>query len=198
MRRTKRWSAGEAGTGRRVLSLPAAKCHADEVLVVMAGLPSSGKSTLATALAAALPAPVLSVDPVEAAMWRAGVDRGQPTGLAAYVVVEALAREQLAVGHSVVVDAVNDVAEARQQWVDLARRSAVPLRFVEVTCSDPVLHRQRLENRRRGLEGFVEPTWESVQSRRESWASWRHERLVLDSAQPLQDNVHRAVRFVRS
>lgn len=164
----------------------------------MAGLPSSGKSTLATALAAALPAPVLSVDPVEAAMWRAGVDRGQPTGLAAYVVVEALAREQLAVGHSVVVDAVNDVAEARQQWVDLARRSAVPLRFVEVTCSDPVLHRQRLENRRRGLEGFVEPTWESVQSRRESWASWRHERLVLDSAQPLQDNVHRAVRFVRS
>lgn len=35
------------------------------MLVVMAGLPASGKSTLAAALAKVLPAPVLSVDPVE-------------------------------------------------------------------------------------------------------------------------------------
>jgi predicted kinase len=81
------------------------------------------------------------VEAVEAAMWRAGVGRRQPTGLAAYVVVEALTGEQLAVGHSVVVDAVNDVAEARQQWVDLADRLRVPLRFVDVVCSDPVVHR---------------------------------------------------------
>lgn len=164
----------------------------------MAGLPGSGKSAIATALAAALPASVLSVDPVEAAMWRAGVGRAQPTGLAAYCVVEALAAEQLAVGHTVVVDAVNDVAEARQQWVDLAHRSALPLRFVEVTCTDPALHRRRLESRRRGLEGFAEPTWESVQSRRETWAPWQHERLVLDSVLPLGDNVERAVEFLRS
>lgn len=58
-------------------------CQTAYVLIAMAGLPSSGKSTVASALASALPAPVLSVDPVEAAMWRAGVDRAQPTGLAA-------------------------------------------------------------------------------------------------------------------
>ena len=164
----------------------------------MAGLPGSGKSAVATGLGAALPAPVLSVDPVEAAMWRAGVDRAQPTGLAAYYVVEALAAEQLAAGGSVVVDAVNDVAEARRQWVDLAHRSSVPLRFVEVTCTDHALHRHRLESRRRRLEGFGEPSWESVQSRRESWARWHHERLVLDSVQPLRDNVDRAVQFLTS
>lgn len=131
-------------------------------------------------------------------MWRAGVDRGQPTGLAAYVVVESLAAEQLAVGHDVIVDAVNDVAEARQQWADLARRFDVPLRFVEVICSDPVLHRQRLETRRRGIEGFTEPTWVSVQNRRQNWAPWRHERLTLDSVQPLTHNVDTAVQFLRS
>ncbi|MEV5321784.1 AAA family ATPase [Streptomyces sp. NPDC052687] len=53
------------------------------MLIVMAGLPAAGKSSVAEGLGRALPAAVVSVDPVEAAMWRAGVDRGQPTGLAA-------------------------------------------------------------------------------------------------------------------
>jgi len=56
---------------------------ATAVLVAMSGLPGSGKSAVAEDLGRALPAAVLSVDPVEAAMWRAGVDRKQPTGLAA-------------------------------------------------------------------------------------------------------------------
>jgi len=77
-------------------------CDGGGVLVVMAGLPGSGKSAVAEDLAAALGCAVLSVDPVEAAMWRAGVGRDQPTGLAAYVIVEVLAAEQLALGHDVI------------------------------------------------------------------------------------------------
>jgi hypothetical protein len=48
---------------------------------------------------------VLSIDPMEAAMWRAGIGRDEPTGLAAYVVVETLASEILALGQAVIVDA---------------------------------------------------------------------------------------------
>ncbi|NUS77369.1 MAG: AAA family ATPase, partial [Streptomyces sp.] len=66
------------------------------MLVVMAGLPGTGKSSVAEALGRALAAPVVSVDPIEAAMWRAGVGRDQPTGLAAYVVAEAVADGVLA------------------------------------------------------------------------------------------------------
>src|SRR5215469_8216574 len=84
-------------------------CEGGRMLIVMAGLPAAGKSAVAEGLARALGCAVLSVDPVEAAMWRAGVDRDQPTGLAAYVVVEVVAAEQLALGHDVIVDAVNDV-----------------------------------------------------------------------------------------
>jgi hypothetical protein len=39
---------------------------------------------------------VLSVDPIESAMWRAGLDRAQPTGLAAYLVAESIALDSLA------------------------------------------------------------------------------------------------------
>ena len=52
------------------------------VLVVMAGLPGSGRSAVAEDLAKALRCAVLPVDPVEAAMWRSGVSREQPTGIA--------------------------------------------------------------------------------------------------------------------
>lgn len=72
------------------------------MLIAMAGLPGSGKSAVAVELGRRLAAPVVSVDPIEAAMWRAGIDRGQPTGYAAYVVAEAVADGVLALGRTVV------------------------------------------------------------------------------------------------
>ena len=166
------------------------------MLIAMSGLPGSGKSAVAEALGRQLPAPVLSVDPIEAAMWRAGIDRAQPTGLAAYVVVDAIAASILGRGQPVVVDAVNDVPEARAQWRALAARTGVPLRWIEVTCSDPRLHRQRLETRRRDIEGFYEPTWESVQARRAGFDGWTDERLVLDSTMDLKENVRAALDYL--
>ncbi|MDP9864106.1 MULTISPECIES: AAA family ATPase [Streptosporangium] len=163
------------------------------MLIVMSGLPGVGKSSIAQELGRLLPAPVLSVDPVEAAMWRAGVGRGQPTGLAAYVVVEALASDVLALGQTVIVDAVNDAEEAREQWRALARRRGVALRYIEVVCPDRALHRRRLEARQRDIDGFAEPTWASVDARRANFDAWREERLILDSTAPLADNARVAM-----
>ncbi|MFF0309834.1 AAA family ATPase [Streptosporangium sp. NPDC004379] len=168
------------------------------MLIVMSGLPGAGKSSIAQELGRLLPAPVLSVDPVEAAMWRAGIDRGQPTGLAAYVVVEALASDVLALGQTVIVDAVNDAREAREQWRGLARRRSVVLCHIEVTCSDRALHRRRLEGRRRDIDGFVEPAWASVEVRRANFDAWREDRLVLDSTAPLTGNVQIALAHLRA
>ena len=162
----------------------------------MAGLPASGKSALAEALGRALPAPVLSVDPVEAAMWRAGIDRAQPTGLAAYVVVEAVAGAVLGLGQHAIVDAVNDVEPARRQWRDLAAAHGTTQRIVEVVCSDPQLHRSRLESRRRDLPDGFEPTWEQVRRRRDGYRTWTEDRLVVDSVNDLDVNVQAALAYL--
>lgn len=151
---------------------------------------------MAEDLAKALDCAVLSVDPVEAAMWRSGVDRDQPTGLAAYVVVEAIAAEQIALGHDVVVDAVNAVEPARDEWRQLAERTGTLLRFIEVRCSDEREHRRRLESRDRGLGDFREPTWESVQARRSGFSEWNDERLVLDSMLAREDNLRAALDYL--
>jgi chloramphenicol 3-O-phosphotransferase len=55
-------------------------------LVIVSGVPGAGKSTLADALGRELAAPVLSVAPVEAAIWRSGIKPCFETGLAAYEV----------------------------------------------------------------------------------------------------------------
>jgi predicted kinase len=166
------------------------------VLIAMAGLPGAGKSSVAEGLGRALSAPVVSVDPIEAALRRAGVTSGQPTGLAAYLAAEAVADGVLALGQSVIVDAVNAVEAARGQWRALAARYGVRLCFIEVCCSSPTVHRVRLEARHRGIAGFAEPTWADVEACREEFEPWHQERLVLDAMEDLAANIGRALGYV--
>ncbi|GAA4577298.1 AAA family ATPase [Planotetraspora kaengkrachanensis] len=158
------------------------------MLILLSGLPGTGKSTLADALGRALPAAVFSVDPIESVMVAAGLPRGFTTGLAAYGVAQRLTGDHLALGQSVVADAVNDVEEARDAWREIAARNGVRLRVVECVCSDPALHRERLEARDRGL-AIPEPTWDSVQRRREGWRPWPEQTVVADSARSLPENL---------
>ncbi len=80
----------------------------------MSGLPAVGKSALADALGRHLGAPVLSVDPIEAAIWRCGIGPSFQTGVAGYEVAATLAAHQLALGLDVIGDAVNSLEVGRE------------------------------------------------------------------------------------
>jgi predicted kinase len=155
------------------------------MLVVLSGLPGVGKTTIGGTAAEMLTAAYLRIDALEAAMWRAGISREQPTGLAAYVVAEAVAEGCLLAGSSVVVDAVNAVEVARQAWRDLAARTRKPLRIIEVICSDATEHRRRVESRGVDLEGHYVPTWSEVAER--DFEPWKEPRLVVDTIRPLSE-----------
>jgi predicted kinase len=163
------------------------------VLVVLAGLPGSGKSTLARPLARQLRAALVVVDLLEDAMLRAGLPAGEPTGLAAYLAAEVVAGDALAAHVPVVVDAVNAVAPAREQWRALAAHRGVPRAVVEVVCSDPVIHRARLEGRSRGL-ALREPTWADVRAR--DYEPWTEPVLRLDSLDDAEANLGAALLHV--
>jgi hypothetical protein len=79
------------------------------VLVVIGGLPATGKSTLATALARRTSTPYLRVDRIEQAIiaWSA---LSHPVGPVGYAVAHTLAREQLELGLDVIVECVNPTA----------------------------------------------------------------------------------------
>ena len=169
----------------------------------MAGLPGAGKSTIAEVIGNRLGYAVLSVDPIESAILSAGIDDDQPTGLAAYLVAEAIADAALANGQSIIVDAVNAVDPAREQWVDLAEKHGESIRFIEVICSDTELHRERLEARDRNLTHIPEPSWHAVEQSLDDYAEWTGDtaavpRVTLDSVNPLGQTVEEALAFLDS
>ena len=157
-------------------------------LIATSGLPGSGKSTVAEGLARALPAPILSVDPIEAAMWTSGIPKPN-TGIAAYKVAEAMATENLKQGLSIIVDAVNPVEAARMMWRDLANQFGVQVFFIECVCSDLNIHRERIESRVRNIDGMPEVTWARVEQRRNEFEPWHKARLTLDTATEQPDTL---------
>jgi predicted kinase len=166
------------------------------MLMVVAGLPGAGKSTLALDLGQALNCAVLGVDQAEAAMWRAGVSQSGPTHHAAYLVAGALAAEQIALGHHVIVDAVNGPEEARAQWRDLAAQTNADLRLIVVECGDDRIFQDRLAHRIRHIEGFPEPTWAGVLERRAAFPPWTDDRLTINSVNSREANLQAALAYL--
>jgi predicted kinase len=151
---------------------------------------------MAADLGRALNCAVLGVDQAEAAMWRAGVSQSAPTHHAAYLVVGALAAEQLALGHDVIVDAVNGPEPARAQWRNLAGQMDAELKFIVVECGDDHVFRDRIGHRSSNIEGFPEPTWEGVLRRRAEFPPWTDERLTIDSVNSRAANLEAALEYL--
>ena len=164
------------------------------VLVLMSGLPGVGKSAIADAIGERLPAVVIAVDEIEAAILRSGVDRSFETGLAAYRVGAAIAAHQLDLGASVIADAANYLEVGRQIWCAAAARAEI--RVIEVVCSDEAMHKARLTRRERGLEPFPEPDWDDVMRMRQETEPWSLDRLTIDSVRPLDESARLALDYV--
>jgi len=143
------------------------------VLVVFAGPPGTGKTTLSRRLAMDLRAALLRVDVIEAALLRSG-ELSPPLGPVGYVMAQEVAACCLAVGTRTVVDAVNPTAEARAGWRGIAAAAGTALFVFEVVLGDAVEHRRRVEQRQSDLPGLVVPTWQQVVER--DYQPWDVER----------------------
>ncbi len=166
-------------------------------LIVVCGLPCAGKSTVADGLSEKLKFAVLSVDPIESGILKSGIRRSFKTGLAAYLVAETLAAEQLELGLSVIVDAVSPVNEARDLWRNLAKQYGADLVIIECVL-DPVLHKKRVQTRFRGMAGIPEVSWKQVQDRRRAYLKWEEDRLVLDTANSREQNLEYALAYIEA
>lgn len=149
------------------------------MLIVFGGLPATGKTTLARALARERQAVYLRIDTLEQALRESGRLIGD-LGPAGYMAAYALAEENLRLGRMVVADCVNPLAITRQAWRQAATAAGAMIIEIEVMCSDADEHRRRVETRSIDIAGLAPPNWRQVVER--EYEPWDRPPLVVDTA----------------
>ena len=149
------------------------------LLIAFGGLPGTGKTALATAMAKRYAAVYLRIDTIESAI-RATEVRGEGIGPVGYVIAYRIAEDNLRLGRVVVADSVNPLQITRESWSLVARNADAPLVEVEVLCSDRIEHQQRIESRARNLDGLSPLTWATVSHRQ--FEKWSAPHIVIDTA----------------
>ena len=157
------------------------------MLIIIGGLPGSGKTTIARELARQIAAVHIRIDSIEQALRDSGL-LSQPMNDAGYRVGYTIAEDNLRIGRTVIADSVNPLAVTRDAWLAVANRVQVSAIEIEITCSDATEHRQRVERRVSDIAGLRPSTWQEVVNR--NYESWNRERLVIDTAgQSVDENV---------
>ena len=113
-----------------------------------------------------------------------------------YGLLTLLARRQMTLGQSAILDCVVGLAKQREAWRALADEFGAEFFAIETICSDQALHRQRIEGRERGIPGWYELTWENVENSRRNFQDWEGEHLVVDAVHPLAENLERVRAYL--
>ena len=150
------------------------------MLIIFRGLPGTGKTTIARALAERLEAVYLRIDSIEQAIRASNVlPPDADVGLEGYFVACHLAADNLRMGRTVITDSINPDFMTRDAYKAVAETEAVSFLEVELVCSNKTEHRKRIESRKSDIVGLVLPTWPSVVAR--EYESWDRPHLVLDT-----------------
>ncbi|MFT3848229.1 MAG: AAA family ATPase [Propionivibrio sp.] len=151
-------------------------------LYIFAGLPGSGKTTLARRLAQQLRCAYLRIDTVEQALRDLCSCDVQGEG---YQLAYRVAADNLRLGVSVVADSCNPIELTRREWEQVARETHARHVNIELICADIIEHRRRAESREATVPGLRLPTWDQVENRK--YDEWTVERIVIDTSGRIEE-----------
>jgi hypothetical protein len=164
-------------------------------LLLVTGLPGSGKSTIAGAASKDLAAAIIDHDSVMAGLrafpvvWDAMRELDHLAFRSVgWTVMWNLALAELRNGRSVILDGVarkEEVARTRELGREGGCRSLVAL----CSISDAEIHRDRIVGRVRGIPNWPELSWEDVERSRSFWEPPNDVDINLDTSKPIKENI---------
>lgn len=164
-------------------------------IIIIGGLPGTGKTTIANNLANAMGSVTYTKDLLEAAVVRSGLANANELKGVGYELLKTLALNCFNSGNSPILDCIAPAQRVSLYWEDLLE---LPIKYLECTCSNESLHQQRLESRERGIEGWYELTWQDVLGIKQQYKPFQKSRLILDSVDSLDENTIKALDYVRA
>jgi len=177
-------------------------------LVAVGGVIGSGKSTLAAALGAELAAPVVGSDRTRKAMaGLAPTERGSDELYTAERIdatyAELLRRAEVVLGsgRTVIVDATFESPLWRRRAADLARASGARFAFIEASCPDWIVLRDRV--RERAARPAISDAGEALVDRRLAEGQAPRlpdgdDHLLVDTRGSTYESVRRALEALRA
>ncbi len=166
-----------------------------ETLIIMRGYPGTGKSTIARTLASALHIPLIDRDILRQTCVHVLGDL-PGIGHLSYELMFALAREQLRLGVSVVIDTPLTYHTTYEQAQHLAYTFHIPLLVVHCYCSEE-LQRLRLEGRRGQVSTFQITSWDEWLRWKPRFEQFETEGCLIDTAQPLDDSLSQVLHTIQ-
>lgn len=162
-------------------------------LIVIGGLPGTGKSTLANALSKRMNVPVFSKDDLEAAVARKGLASNKKMLGVGYEIMEALSKRSLENNNSAIFDFIASRSRVEELWPSLLESN---FKYIACICSNQEIHKERVCVRERSIPGWYELTWQDILSIQSSYQSLKPESLVLDSVNNLNTNIKLAIETI--
>jgi len=180
------------------------------MLIILTGLPGTGKSTVAAALARELGAVVLSTDRIRAERrGEPGFSPAEKGGV--YERMFARAERGLQGGRSLILDGTFYLRRLREAGAEAGRRAGVTVFVIEVISPVPIVKR-RMERRLRRARGprpagfevhrFVRRSYEPVRGRHFTVdtacpGTWRRDLVPLANAMRVVENGRRVIAPLR-
>lgn len=164
-------------------------------LILMAGMPGAGKSTVALAVGKAFGMPVIDKDVIVSALLDQGIpeDKAHPAAYqATFDLVEHLVRVQRL---SVIVDTPAVYPSTLEWATNLCAQSQAIL--IPVLCSADGKERYGRMAAREGLRSHSKGTTRRAGTARERFAHFPDRTIELDTMRPVDDVIHEAIVRIR-
>ena len=162
------------------------------VLILMSGLPGSGKSYLSEQVSAQLPCVIIESDRVRKVLFPQPSYTAEESAMV-HRACRGLLRRLLKKGVRVIFDATNLVEFQRELLYGLAERCGAQLLIVRTVAPEAVI-RKRLEERRAAGGSTSDADWQVYRRMLQSEQKIRRAHLCIDTSQDTGEAVHRIVK----